>query len=298
MVAGLMACKKASGTLNELETENPFDNPAAASASKTSNTQNTKPGLRADAAITLGYIVGCPEWMVRIPDSLGDFCIDRFEAHLVELKAGSEVVHPTSSHPRKKGLVAKSAPGILPQSSVNRFDAEEACRNAGKRLCMMREWKMACVGRQGFVFPYGDTEAPDICNTNKEHLVTKFFGADNRKWRRQDMNDPLLNKLGLLARPGTYPGCLSSFGVYDMVGNLHEWVSDLVDERMLTGMPRAAKKDPKFLDKTRAGNGIFMGGFFSSGNQNGKGCSYTTTAHHPMHYDYSTGFRCCKEPEG
>jgi formylglycine-generating enzyme len=43
------------------------------------------------------------------------------------------------------------------------------------------------------------------------------------------------------------------------------------------------------------GNGIFMGGFFSTMSQHGDGCQYVTAAHDPHYHDYSTGFRCCKD---
>ena len=44
------------------------------------------------------------------------------------------------------------------------------------------------------------------------------------------------------------------------------------------------------------GKGVFMGGFFSTLNQHGEGCDFVTMAHEPGYHDYSTGFRCCKDP--
>ena len=38
-----------------------------------------------------------------------------------------------------------------------------------------------------------------------------------------------------------------------------------------------------------------MGGFYSTANQHGAGCYYTTIAHEPSYHDYSTGFRCCMD---
>jgi len=43
------------------------------------------------------------------------------------------------------------------------------------------------------------------------------------------------------------------------------------------------------------GNGVFMGGFYSTSNQQGQGCGYITIAHGPRYHDYSTGFRCCAD---
>ena len=39
--------------------------------------------------------------------------------------------------------------------------------------------------------------------------------------------------------------------------------------------------------------GTFRGGFYVDTTINGPGCLYATTAHNTLHWDYSTGFRCC-----
>ena len=59
--------------------------------------------------------------------------------------------------------------------------------------------------------------------------------------------------------------------MYDLVGNLHEWVDDP--------------------------DGTFRGGYYMDTTKNGDGCSYHTTAHDFTYHDYSTGFRCCMDPE-
>ena len=62
---------------------------------------------------------------------------------------------------------------------------------------------------------------------------------------------------------------MSAEGVYDLMGNLHEWTADPA--------------------------GTFRGGFYVDTVINGNGCSYVTTAHAVTHWDYSTGFRCCAD---
>ncbi len=79
-----------------------------------------------------------------------------------------------------------------------------------------------------------------------------------------------------------------------MVGNLHEWVSDSVGEDVLEILDK--DKVQRNGQPWHAGNGIFMGGFFSTTDQHGPGCTFTTIAHEPKYHDYSTGFRCCKSP--
>ena len=82
------------------------------------------------------------------------------------------------------------------------------------------------------------------------------------------MNDPQLNQLpGTLALTGAHGGCTNESGVYDMVGNLHEWTAD-----------------PE---------GTFRGGYYMDTTINGDGCWYRTPGHNVAYHDYSTGFRCC-----
>ena len=105
-------------------------------------------------------------------------------------------------------------------------------------------------------------------------------------------NSPDLNqKPGFLARSGEHAGCASELGVHDMVGNLHEWVGDMVDHGLVMRMSTEGveRRDQPWHE----GNGVFMGGFFSTTSELGPGCYFTTIAHEPTYHDYSTGFRCC-----
>jgi hypothetical protein len=82
------------------------------------------------------------------------------------------------------------------------------------------------------------------------------------------MNDPRLNQLENTVEPtGSAAACTNDYGVYDMVGNVHEWTDE----------------------------GAFHGGYYLDTTLNGEGCDYTTTAHARNYYDYSTGFRCCAD---
>ncbi len=97
---------------------------------------------------------------------------------------------------------------------------------------------------------------------------------DPAVWTR--LNDPRLGQVsGALALTGDYPACTNDYGVVDIVGNLHEWVSS----------------DPA------APHGTFAGGYYLDTTINGDGCSYATRAHAHEYHDYSTGFRCCAAAE-
>jgi formylglycine-generating enzyme required for sulfatase activity len=77
-----------------------------------------------------------------------------------------------------------------------------------------------------------------------------------------------------------------------MVGNLHEWVADNVSVRLKEEIP--IEYGAHRLGSR--GKAVFMGGYFSSRGEHGRGCAYATTSHAAEYHDYSTGFRCCADP--
>ena len=158
---------------------------------------------------------------------------------------------------------------MVPQGYVNRPIAEAACVSAGKRLCSEEEWTTACRGQRGTKFPYGPTYRQGACNVFRyEHPGMILHGSFS-----VDLLDPRLNAVVVegetLLRPtGATPACKSEWGddaVYDMVGNLDEYIDD-----------------PE---------GTFLGGFYARSTRNG--CDSKITAHRSTYLDYSTGVRCC-----
>jgi hypothetical protein len=233
----------------------------------------------------------CPAEMALV----GQTCVDRYEAHLV-----AEVGGELSPHPHWQRLeagvryLARSAPDVFPQGYISGVEAKAACEASGKRLCSRREWLRACKNKGIETYPYGALGRRGQCNTGKIHLLVEVFGHNPRGGFKYDdhFNSPKLNQTpGFLARTGEHEGCSGDLGVFDMVGNLHEWVSDKVDQGFMD------KLDEEDVDRREqpwsAGNGVFMGGFYSTTSELGPGCYYTTVAHEPRYHDYSTGFRCC-----
>lgn len=235
----------------------------------------------------------CPSDMVRA----GDFCIDRFEAHLVTSATGGALEpHPHQKRPQThESYRARSAAGVLPQAYISRIEAAQACENAEKRLCSVKEWFAGCRGSLATTYPYGATFEPGRCNVGKPHLLSQLFGTNPRAWKYDEhFNNPKLDQLaGYLEPTGHFAGCQSSFGVYDMVGNLHEWVMDRVDSSLAVKLP--LKPEIRRALRRNAGKGIFMGGFFSTTHEHGSGCGFVTIAHEAAYHDYSTGFRCCRD---
>lgn len=224
---------------------------------------------------------------------LGKVCIDRWEARLYE----GDAPHPHNQRPKEHVKYrARSEKAVFPQAYINRLEAQAACEASSKRLCTLGEWYTACRGTKRRTFPYGNSEQKGVCNAGKAHLLSRMFGTDTSRWTYEAFNDPRLDaEPGFLAKTAEYAECASDYGVFDQVGNLHEWVSDTVDESLEQKLPLL--EDIRFKILKNWHHGIFMGGFYSTTNEHGDGCGFVTIGHEPKYHDYSTGFRCCKNAQ-
>jgi formylglycine-generating enzyme required for sulfatase activity len=212
----------------------------------------------------------CPGEMAEIG---GRFCVDRWEATTEIIGNHGERIadHSPFHMVLNEHVRAVSRPGVHPQGHISRNEADLACQNAGKRLCTSKEWVEACRGPDDQAFPYGEQHDPGACNDNQSSPLVKLYGKapPPEHLGYHEMNHPGLNQQGGLALTGSFARCENGFGVFDMVGNLHEWTAD---------------KD-----------GVFRGGYYRDTTQHGDGCRYKTTVHGPGYRDYSTGFRCCAD---
>jgi hypothetical protein len=215
----------------------------------------------------------CPPDMASINDR---YCVDRYEASLVEVLSNGDE-RPWSPYEAVNGHMVRavSEPGVVPQGYISEIQAKEACALSGKRLCKPAEWKKACMGPEPTTYGYGQENEPGRCNDSGRSPVVATYGktsdmGDRAQWNWEHMNDPSLNQMDDTVAPtGSHEGCTNGFGVYDMVGNLHEWVADPA--------------------------GTFQGGYYQDTHINGDGCTYRTFAHAAWYHDYSTGFRCCAD---
>jgi formylglycine-generating enzyme required for sulfatase activity len=169
---------------------------------------------------------------------------------------------------------AVSEKGVYPQGYISGREAAAACRASGKRLCKPQEWKNACKGPDKLQYGYANERKPGTCNDKGRSPIGFYFASAVQNGSAfsspKIMNDPQLNQLpGTLAETGSHEGCSNGYGVYDMVGNIHEWVDDPA--------------------------GTFQGGYYLDVEKNGDGCGYRTDAHENWYHDYSTGFRCCSD---
>jgi hypothetical protein len=241
---------------------------------------------------------GCPAEMVAIR---GQFCIDRYEASMVDEQerplspyyppSHDELLHvlgvfrhvaPSGRRapplPLPPGFAtdapfeprARSQPAVVPSGYMSGNMARRACENAGKRLCKPDEWVTACKGQRATKFPYGDSYVDGVCNVFREsHPAVLLYGDASKNHL-----DPRLNLMedragSLLRKTGATQTCRSDWGqdaIFDMVGNHDEWVDEP--------------------------SGAFQGGFYARSTR--EGCDSRISVHPPQYLDYSLGVRCCK----
>jgi sulfatase modifying factor 1 len=245
-------------------------------------------------------LLRCPADMV---DVAGRFCIDRYEASLIDVSSGrrfSPYYSPSPTLARRAqqqwaptALIgsatdtqmpalpgwqlesdakpqATSAAGVVPNGYLSGTMAAKVCENAGKRLCRPEEWVFACRGQQGRKFPYGDKYEPGRCNVFRPaHPAVLLHGNASVGHRDPRLNLAQYKGERLLYPTGAARDCRSQWGdeaIYDMVGNLDEWVDEPT--------------------------GAFQGGFFSRATK--EGCDARITVHPRDYFDYSLGARCCR----
>ena len=235
---------------------------------------------------------------------------DSLEAELPETldsngPDGVDTALPQSPCPAEMRLVesvcmdrweAPNVKGELPLVMVTFYEAENWCKERGKRLCYDDEWTQACQGSQKFTYPYGNTHQPGVCNDDK--IWRKYEPSKLQLWpwkaasteieTLQQLWDKVIasgpngqavvDHLSWLYQgepSGANPGCVSEYGVEDLVGSVEEW--------------------------TRRRDGGSGADF--SGNLKGRywaevrTCQGNVKVHGNAFRFYEIGFRCCRDPQ-
>ena len=152
-----------------------------------------------------------------------------------------------------------------PATNVSWEEADAYCRSVGKRLPTEAEFERACRGPEGWDFPWG----------SQADTTRARYGL---AWRSGSV------------RVGSFAPNL--WGVYDLGGNVKEWVSDYYGQSYYKNSP---EKDPKGPPSGRFK--IARGGAWNGVDVDMR-CSDRGGAGTNLRGGYTLGFRCARSVGG
>ncbi len=155
--------------------------------------------------------------------TLSAYFIDAYEVSVGRFRACVQAgaCDPPAASATGCTFNAPSAADLLPVNCILYATASEFCKwDGGRRLPTEAEWERAARGTAASNYPWGDTFS---C----EHAVVAATTSCSAY-------DPQLP-----TQVGTLPAGSSPEGVYDLIGNVAEWVSDWVGS-----YPRTDVTDP------------------------------------------------------
>ncbi len=239
-------------------------------------------GVRQAAAIA-----GCPADMALVD---GEFCPDaeqvcrehhpQYRSDQTQSERCTLFEQPSRCRSDERELMRycidryewPNQPGVKPRVLTQWTEAKALCEGQGKRLCSDSEWLFACEGPEMLPYTYGFRRDPTSCVLDRMYIPPKgrFLRWEacqgdatcRQAFERVDQREPA----------GSFSACVSPFGVYDMNGNVNEWVE----------IPGASY--PR-----RSG---LKGGWWGPVRDR---CRPTVRFHKEDDWGYEVGFRCCQD---
>ncbi|MEW5957511.1 MAG: SUMF1/EgtB/PvdO family nonheme iron enzyme [Chloroflexota bacterium] len=216
-------------------------------------------------SFTMGSASGQPDEAPPHEVSLDAFFIDRLEvsnaAYRQCVSAGACTQTASPDGFTRTGYRDDPAFSNYPVINVTWDQATAYCRFAGKRLPTEAEWEYAARGPFNLTYPWGN---------NFEVGLSAAASPDT---------EPV----------DSFPGGASPFGVFNMAGNVNEWVQDVYSAGFYAVSPAE--------NPVNSGGGserVFRGGSFA----NEDGAFYTTSRRYsrgPAFSDVDMGFRCVQD---
>lgn len=255
------------------------------------------------------FVMGSPAGTDGLPDEqpqrvvrLGSFLIDRYEVTHGEYAQFVEATGHAmpENHNPASTLWTNRRPitGIErhPVVNVSWLDAAAYCQWKGKRLPTEAEWEKAARGTDARRYPWGDAWDLTFANSASYwagRTIEFVSGADwEAFWIRGD-GARLAKEKGLkgeiLTLPvGSFPQAASPYGLYDMAGNVAEWVQDWYDPNYYRSGSLTDPSGPEYgaIKAMRGGSWLKPAVSLRSSDRD-----WGTMDSHPS----GTGFRCAKD---
>ena len=153
----------------------------------------------------------------------------------------------------------------LPVMALSWNAARSYCEWAGKRLPTEAEWEKAAGGEENFKWPWGNE-----FDSRSANLLNEEDGFQ------------------YLAPPGQFNSGRSPYGLYDMAGNVAEWVADHYDPDYYEEAPFKQPRGPEG-GKFR----VYRGGSWNESSVNARTAKRFAAAPHQT--SVVIGFRCAED---